>query len=469
MKTRFLLISILLLSFSFLFQNCTSETSTTEATTSTTETSTENVDFVHQSIAPPMEGVDVGFNSFEIENSKSQTLKLDNGTSIEIPENAFVDANGNTITEAVNVQYREFHDAASILASGIPMKASHNGVDGDMQTAGMFEIQATANSQEVFVAEGKDITVNMASYVDGENYDFWLFDKAKGDWDNKGVTAPQPNLKKQEAKKVLANMSKIQAPIKPVKFDKAKPVLNFDINVESFPELKEMKNIFWQYAGKGENPQNAKWIFQEKWSTADVKKSKNGNDYVLVLKSDNRNFSTTVCASQTGKEFDKSLESYEQQMKEYKASAMTKSEKTNFMKRQADFIRSMKINSMGIYNYDILLKNDENLLFAANFDFGADASKANSKVNVYLITNDSRSVVAFPFAQRNRFGINPDVDNRIVAILPNNKIATFSQQDFDDYIDDIREANGDSYTFKMKVEDATINKVDDLQKAIAAL
>ena len=468
MKTRFLLFSTLILSFSFLFQNCSSETSTTEATSTLSETTSENVELTKQSIAPPIQGVDVGFNSFEIKTSKSQTLKLDNGTSIEIPENAFVDANGNIITESVNVNYREFHDAASVLLSGIPMKASFNGVDGDMQTAGMFEIQATSNNQEVFLADGKDITVNMASNVDGDNYDFWLFDKEKGDWDNKGVTAPKPNLKKQEAKSALAKLNKIQAPAKPVKFDKTKPVLNFDINVESFPELKEMKNIFWQYAGKGENPQNAKWIFQEKWATADIKKGKKGNDYVLVLKSDNRNFSTTVCASQSGKEFEKSLETYDQQMKEYKATAMSKDEKTNFMKRQADFIRSMKINKMGIYNYDILLKNDENLLFAANFDFGSN-SKVNSKVNVYLITNDSRSVVAFPYAQRDRFGINPNVDNRLIAILPNNKIATFSQQDFDDYIDDIREANGDAYTFKMKVEDAPVNKVGDLQQAIAAL
>jgi len=129
----------------------------------------------------------------------------------------------------------------------------------------------------------------------------------------------------------------------------------------------------------------------------------------------------------------------------------------------------MKINQLGIYNYDILMKSPDNFLFAANFDFGKDVPKSHSKVNVYLITNDARSVVAFPYGDRKRFGIDPSIDNQLVAILPNNKIATFSQKDFDANLDAMEEAKGKSYTFKMKVKSEPITNMDDLSKAIAAL
>lgn len=471
MKTRFLLALMVLFSATLIIQSCSSENSSSASTTSNDEISSESTSpvFAKQEIAPPIQAVDVAFNNFEINNSKAQTLELENGTTIEIPANAFVDANGNPVTDKVNINYREFHDAAAILASGIPMKAFHNGREGVMQTAGMFEINANVGESEVSVAEGKNIRVNMASNVEGDNYDFWSFDKQNGNWENKGTSTPQPNAKKQKAKSELADMKKIQAPARPVKFDKKKPVLNFELNFADIPELKKMKNIFWQYTGKGEDPKKANWIFTEKWETADIKKGNRPNEYTLVLKNSKRNFSTSVCPSQSGKEFEQAMTQYEKEMKSYESSKLTMDQRKDFMQRQAEFVRSFDINSMGIYNYDILLKNPENLLFVANFDFGPDVPKGHNKVNVYLITNDGRSVIAFPYKDRKRFGINPNSDNRLVAILPNNKIASFSQQDFDDNLEEMKAAHKGEYTFKMNIQSEPIQNMDDLEKAVASV
>ncbi|MEM6964629.1 MAG: hypothetical protein AAF573_07690 [Bacteroidota bacterium] len=471
MRTRLLPALVFLFSITFIFQFCSTDQASTNNEPSTSELSSSNTDsdFVKQAIAPPFQTLDVPFGQFDVDNANGQKLDLDNGTSIEIPANTFVDKNGNPVTDPVNVQYREFHNAAEILASGIPMKAFYEGEEGIMQTAGMFEINASANNEEVFIAEGKAITVNMASNVGGDNYDFWLFDREKGNWDNKGTSTPQPNLQKAEAQNALAKMEKIQAPTPPVKFDKKKPVLNFDLNLDGFPELKNMKNIFWQYTGRGENPQQAKWIFKEQWATADIKKGKRPNEYTLVLKNDKRNFSTSVCPSQSGADFNKAMTKYEAEMKTYRSNAMSIDEKKNFMDRQTDFVRSFSINKMGIYNYDLLLKNPDNFLFAADFDFGPDVPKAHNKVNVYLITNDGRSVVAFPFSDRKRFGFNPNVDNQLIAILPNNKIATFDQEDFDDQLGALEKAKGKSYTFKMNVKSEPIKNMEDLQKAVVSV
>ena len=466
MRTRFL--PALLLTI-FLFQ-CTNDTTTTSDNNPSELTSEMSAsEFEKQEVAPPVSKVDVAYNYFAFNPEEEKTIKLENGTSIVIPSNAFIDSNGNPVTSEVNLAYREFHSAPAILASGIPMKAFYNGEEGVMQTAGMFEINAFSGDQTLFLAPGKDIEVNMASYVDGENYDFWSFNEDSGNWENMGPSTPQPNLAKKEAEETIAAMSNIKEPAPPVRFDKKKTVLNFDINLDNYPELKEMKNIFWQYTGKGTNPDKAKWIYSEKWQTAEIVKGKRVNEYTMVLKNEDRSFSTSVCPSQTGKDFDAALKSYENQLEEYKKSALTLDEKQKFMDRQADFVRSFRINKMGIFNYDILMKNPDNLLFAANFDFGETVPNSHSKVNVYLITNDSRSVIAFPYTDRKKFGINPDMDNQLIAILPNNKFATFSQADFNDNLEEMRASHGESFTFKMNVQEAPIDNMDDLEKVIAAL
>ncbi len=471
MKTRFLLCLSLLISFSLLFQNCASENNNQENPEITNKISNDEIslDSEKQKIAPPLNSVDVSYQKYSVTNSTAQTLSLDNGTTIEIPANAFVDANGNAIDSEINISYREFHTAADILASGIPMKASHNGIDGDMQTAGMFEINASSNNQEVFVAEGKDIGVNMATNVDGDNYDFWELNEESGAWKNLGGSTAQANVKKQAVQKEIASLSKMKTPTPPAKFDKKKPVLNFDLNLDNYPELKTMKNIFWQFTGNGENPKNNPWVFKEQWTSADIKKGTRGNEYIMVLKSDKKNFSTTVCPSQKGKDFDEALSDYETALREYKSNSTTKQDRMDFMKRQSDFVRSFQIQNMGIYNCDALINNPGALAFEAKFDFGPDVPMAHNKVNVYLITNDARSVIAYPFARRRNFLVDTGMDNQLIAILPNNKYATFSQADFDANLEAMKNAKGKVFTFKMNVETEPIESVEDLNKAMAAL
>ena len=471
MKTRFLLSLSFLISFSLFFQNCASESSTNENSEINTESSIDEIssNLEKQRITPPLNSVDVSYQNFTVTNSSAQTLNLDNGTTIEIPANAFVDANGNVIESEVNISYREFHTAADLLASGIPMKASHNGIDGDMQTAGMFEINASSNDQEVFVAEGKNVGVNMATNVDGDNYDFWELNQESGTWENLGGSSAQPNERKKAAQKEIATLSKMKTPTPPAKFDKAKPVLNFDLNLDNYPELKSMKNIFWQFTGNGENPKNNPWVFKEQWTSADIKKGTRGNEYIMVLKSDKKNFSTTVCPSQKGKDFDEALSDYETALREYKSNSTTKQDRMDFMKRQSDFVRSFQIQNMGIYNCDALINNPGALAFEAKFDFGPDVPVAHNKVNVYLITNDARSVIAYPFSRRKNFLVDAGMDNQLIAILPNNKYATFSQADFDANLEEMKNARGKVFTFKMNVETEPIESVEDLTKAMAAL
>lgn len=141
---------------------------------------------------PAFEGVDVPFYSFKFDAAKGTKISLDNGTSINVPKNAFVDKDGKTIAGEVELNYREFHNAADIIASGIPM---HDPATGQyMETAGMFEMKGNQGGDDISIAPGKDIEVKMASYNQDGNFDFWQYDATKGAWseqDGGGQVAAQ--------------------------------------------------------------------------------------------------------------------------------------------------------------------------------------------------------------------------------------------------------------------------------------
>lgn len=129
--------------------------------------------------ASPLESVSIDFELTDIDPTKAQVVNFDNGSSISIPQNAFVDKDGNTITSNVTIAYRQFDNASDIVASGIPMTyTDKEGAVQQLSSGGMFEIQAKANNENVFIASGKSIKTNLASSTPGE-FDFYYLDPSK--------------------------------------------------------------------------------------------------------------------------------------------------------------------------------------------------------------------------------------------------------------------------------------------------
>jgi len=59
-------------------------------------------------------------------------------------------------------------------------------VINNFQSAGMFEINASVQGKEVFLADGKDISLDFALTDSAEKYSFYKFDDEKGNWTNIG-------------------------------------------------------------------------------------------------------------------------------------------------------------------------------------------------------------------------------------------------------------------------------------------
>jgi hypothetical protein len=134
----------------------------------------------HPLVKRPLKNADVIPDVFTTSSLTGGIAEYGSGTKIIVPPAAFVDANGKTVTGNVELTYREFRDPADIIVSGIPMKYDSGGVVGDFKSAGMFEMYASQNNQEVFVAPGKNIELQFAVTDTAPEYNFYRLDESKG-------------------------------------------------------------------------------------------------------------------------------------------------------------------------------------------------------------------------------------------------------------------------------------------------
>src|ERR1700741_63301 len=159
-------------------------------------------------IQPPFKGIDVEYTTYTIDNTKTDSITFATGSIIYIPAGSIVDSTGKPVTQPVSIKYREFHDAGSILVSGIPMKYPDDktGKGREFESAGMFDLRATAGGTPVFVNPDKPITVKMASYKEGKDFNFFYMNEKDGNWMFCGDAPPAANPQKKTLKERLQKL-----------------------------------------------------------------------------------------------------------------------------------------------------------------------------------------------------------------------------------------------------------------------
>lgn len=420
-------------------------------------------------VKPPFgEKLNVAPQIFTVEPA-GRTIQLKNGGSIVIPANAFVDKNGQPVSSPVEVRYREFHTPGEIIASGIPMKAiGPDGQEGQMQTAGMFDIQAFTGKDPVFITPGKAITVNMQSHAAGK-YDEWFFDTEAGNWQDIGDS--DVSLKKETAERDSI-WDVATAPVKPMLQDASKPKLNFDVNYNKFPELKAMTGMVLQYAGNdaSQDPANNKWIFNQSWEDIHLTPAKTGGQYTLTLSKDDKTYTIPVAPTLSGEAYTQALRDYKTQMADYKKSISTSINRQLYQVQREGILRTLNIGKLGIYNYDVFWKQPENARVLADFDFGTEKVPAElaDAISVYLICKNGDMVVGYDKHAWAKFAYNPsDKSNKLLAILPGQKVAVINSPEFSTLVPDLQKAAGKDYKFMMHVNPKPVNIPHDLDQVLA--
>ncbi len=306
-------------------------------------------------IAPPISKLNVPYTSYKVKSEHGATIKHKSNSKIIIPKKAFVDKQGQDIVGEVEIKYREFHNQADIIASGIPMTYDSAGVQSHFESAGMIDIKGYQNGEPVFINPKKQITVEFSSEHTADRYNMYELDTVAKNWtylsrDNslknkKQSIASQPAKQKeiektdspkaQELQKQIdAIPPKIEAekttytqkvnqlpkhtePNKPTKAIAGRPQFQLEVNYKEFPELQAFKNAVFEVGTENKN-YNSK-LADITWSSAEVSEGpQKGKNYLLTLKLRERVEKLIVYPALTGADYDKALKSYESKFADYK-------------------------------------------------------------------------------------------------------------------------------------------------------
>jgi len=411
--------------------------------------------------------------------SQPQVYTLNSGTVINVPANTFEDLDGNQVEGEVQLEFREINSAAEIIASGIPMHfIDDNGETQWMQSAGMFEVEGFQNGKPVRIAEGKGIDISYASEVEGD-YDFWSFDEEKGNWKNEGATESKPALTLeadpaaiQQEIKALKRKTSVP-PTKPV-FEEANKLVFNDLDVSNCPALKGQNPVVLMYSGNdnAKAPKKNKWIRKPGiWHKKIIKPVGNG-EYELTMLGD-KMYQIKVKEAPTALEVDKENEAYQQKLAAFRANTKLLAQKVAklsdraaMQKQQNRFLRMARISGFGIHNYDRLWKRKDAVSLLADFEIDGIHDAAKNLIGIYLITDDDKTVVKLPRNIWKKFRFSPSAQNKVLAVLPDNEVALFDNDDFEEERDDMIAASGSDYTFNMGNDRETIDSMNDLDEIL---
>jgi len=149
-------------------------------------------------VNPPVAGVNIPTTTLKINAETGGTITLPSGSMIEVPANAFVNADGSMVKGIIDLKYREFNKPTDFFVSGIPMTYDSAGTKYTFESAGMFDLTGFAGSNPIKIADGKSLNVKMNSVYKDDRYNMYLLDTIKKSWAYLGKSEMEkPKVKKE--------------------------------------------------------------------------------------------------------------------------------------------------------------------------------------------------------------------------------------------------------------------------------
>lgn len=123
--------------------------------------------------------------TFDLNLKKDTLLECAGGTTIYLPEKCFINAYGEAVTDNVKLEIVEALTPGDFFRNNLQTIAG----DKILESAGMIYIDATANGQNLAIAEGNSIRVEIPALAEGPGYKIFSgdFDKTGNiDWKESG-------------------------------------------------------------------------------------------------------------------------------------------------------------------------------------------------------------------------------------------------------------------------------------------
>jgi len=384
-----------------------------------------------QQINPPIKNVNVPFSETVFNADSALIIEKENGTLISIPANAFKTLQGKDVTGNVSFKYRTFDNAIDIFKSGIPMSTNQER-NAFLQSAGMIELNAYQDGNPLMLKSEKYIDVELASFKKTDGYElYYLNDSA-----NWNVSNNFNNIENYRKKLKLKNLI---IPISPNPEDSMQDlVFEMVANLEDAPYLKSFENLKWKIDRKNISEELLE-AMRVDWDDVAIKEiNKRKMKYEMVFTKTMRDFSSDA-VTKTFKvnaspvfnkeekrafrnDFAKKMEDYEIKFAKYTTEKLR-------LEQEADMVNKFRINKMGIWNVDKIINNADLLITNISFDFEKEIDPTTNQIMTYVIYEDNNSVIPYLPKDLKKVGILRNKKMKILAVLPNNKIAIVSDEE----------------------------------------
>jgi hypothetical protein len=384
----------------------------------------KNENYIQQ-INPPVKNADLPFSEIVFNADSAITIEKENGTLIRIPENAFTNIQGKAITGMVSFKYRTFDNAIDIFRSGIPMSTNQDR-NAFLQSAGMIELNAYQEGNRLMLKPEKYIDVELASFKKTDGYElYYLNDSA-----NWNVTNNFNNIENSRKKLKLQNLI---TPISPNPEDSIQDLI-FEMvaNLEDAPYLKSFENLKWKIDRKNISDELLE-AMRVDWDDVAIKEiNKRKMKYEMVFTKTMRDFSSNavtksfkVNASPVFNKNEKRAfrNDFAEKMNDYEINFAKYTAEKLRLEQEADMVNQFRINKMGIWNVDKIINDADLLITNISFDFEKDIDPSTNHIITYVIYEDNNSVISYLPKDLKKVGLLRNKKMKILAILPNNKIA----------------------------------------------
>ncbi|MFK8005334.1 MAG: hypothetical protein AB8H03_03145 [Saprospiraceae bacterium] len=308
-------------------------------------------------INPPLDDIKPTFASTKINANEGGIYEYDNGSKLIVPAAAFRNADGKLVEGEVEIEYREMHDYVDFFLSGIPMTYDSAGTKYVLESAGMVEIIAKQNGQPVKMQPGKEIKVELISYINmprlnvNPKYNIYKLNASTRSWeyrnvdniqiieelDNEGFENEELNILKTNYQSSLTQIttaenieiSELEAtigmpikPTRPLRANSNEFSFDLDISDNASPVVKNLgekyQNIIWHISPN--SPKINTNAFNIVWESMDLKPLDDGLDFELTLINGTHQERVIVTPALSGNEFTQAMSVYDTAMENYRNS-----------------------------------------------------------------------------------------------------------------------------------------------------
>lgn len=370
-----------------------------------------------QIVRSPLPEKDIPFTHFQFDADSAVSITMETGSMIKFDASSFETRGGKPVKGKISFKVREFHNAEQLFRAGIPM-STDTSRNNFLQSAGMIEVRAYMQDEELKLKPGKEGAIELAGFRPSDGYRLYQL----GDDVNWRVTdtfRSSANSRKMNRLKELEKQLSTQPD---------STVSNgFEIaaDLSEVPSLKPFKNITWEMVGgKRKNDLDLSTASRMHWdSVRVVTVNKNQSlfriDFIILNYKNGeidgkKVWSVNARPRLNGRSINDILKEQE------KVQQMLAEEKKR-VAQQADMVNSFKINQMGIWNIDKIMKLGDTIKADVSFDFGSSLDKDIQKVMVYMLLDDDNSVISFMLNDMKQISIPKSRKLRFVAMLPGGK------------------------------------------------